>query len=90
MNFELKGRNLVNADIITPEVVYATFSEDVRIPVIKSVTAKLNYGSRFLDIYEQHRDDMSVPNVLKMLKKMEEVFVEYDYHLYAARRSKEK
>ena len=47
-NFKLKGRTLLTADIIKPEIPYAEFSESILHMEAKNIINELNYGSKML------------------------------------------
>ena len=78
-NFKLKGRTLLTADIIKPEIPYAEFSESILHMEAKNIINELNYGWKMLELYEQSRSNMHIVSVAKMLEKMEECFMAYDY-----------
>ncbi|NCU40169.1 hypothetical protein EOL73_00230 [Candidatus Saccharibacteria bacterium] len=84
-NVKLKGRKLLNADYIHPDIVIAEFNNDYCKQSRRDIVNELNYGSRMLDIYEQHRDNMYIANVVEMLKLMEDVYSGYIYERYENR-----
>ena len=78
MNFKLKDRTLLNADIISPDMPYAEFDPDLARNVPKNIVNSLNNGNEMLMIYKQFRDDLHIVNVVEMLKQMEEIYRAYD------------
>lgn len=78
MNFKLKNRTLLNGDIISPEIPYAVFSEDLEKSQVKRIVNLLNKGTDILYIYKQHRDNFHIANVERMIEAMEKVFSEYE------------
>ena len=78
MNFKLKNRTLLNADIIRPENPYAEFSNEIASKIPKRIVNSLNHGHTMLMIYKQYRDNLHFTNVSEMLKKMEDTFRDYD------------
>jgi hypothetical protein len=88
MNFKLKGRDLLNGDIVLPEIPYATFSDEISKDAIKKLVVSLNHGSEFIKIYKEHRTNPHIENVVDMLKLMEDVYRKYDEELYALKRER--
>jgi len=78
MRTKRKGNKLLDANIISPDAVYATFNDDLCSKTKDEIVLFINYGSEMLSIYKQHRDSLHIVNVVEMLKKMEEVFHEFD------------
>lgn len=78
MNLKLSGRKLVNADILWPEFVLATFSDEISYDFVEKFICNIQNGMKVFQIYEQHRQNLSIGNVIAMLKKMEQVFLDYD------------
>ena len=74
MNFKLKGRTLLNADTISPDIPYAEFSDGISIDTINRIVNNMNCGHIMLMLYKQHRDNLHITNVVTMLEKMEEVY----------------
>ena len=85
MNFKLKGNYLLNADIVYPETIYATFSKELTPVAAKELVLNLNYGHDLLMVYKQFRDNLHITNVVEMLKRMDALLREYDYKVYEAR-----
>jgi len=81
-NVKLKGAKLLNADCIHPDIVIAEFNSDYCKQSRRDIVNELNFGSRMLDIYEQHRDNMHITNVVDMLKLMEDAYSGYIYNRY--------
>jgi len=86
MNFKLKGRDLLNGDIVLPEIPYATFSEEISKEVVKKMVLSMNYGDEFIKVYEGYRSNMHIGNVLEMLKELEDIYGEYSKELYTNQR----
>ena len=42
---------------------------------------RTNFGSEMLSVYQTHRSDMHIANVMKMLEKMEQLYTEYEEEL---------
>ena len=89
MNTKVKGNLLLNADFVQPETAYATFSEGLSKRTIKEISSIINYGHEMLQIYEQHRSDLHIANVVDMLRKMEAVFSKFDYERFEAQRKQQ-
>ena len=86
MTYHLKGNVLLNKDIYTPDMPYATFSEELT-PVTKhEIVTELNYGSDMLKIFNELHADMRIVNVVDKIIEMEVVFQAYSYKLYELQR----
>ena len=88
-NFKLKGRTLLTADIIKPEIPYAEFSESILHMEAKNIINELNYGSKMLALYEESRSNMHIASVLEMIEKMEKCFSEYSLRRFKIERQRE-
>ena len=89
MKFKLKGRTLLSAEIISPDMPIAEFSEGYSKQGVKTIVANLNYGSEMLSIYKKYRNSLHIVNVVEMLNKMEEVYQRFDTETYEIKRSNE-
>ena len=89
MNFKLKGRTLLNGDIISPEIPYAVFDEGLSKPMVKYLVSALNYGHDMLMVYQQYRDNMHIRNVVEMLERLEEIHKKFYAEGFASRRETE-
>ena len=84
MNFRIKNRKLLNADIISPEIVYAEFSSELVESQAECMVNAMNNGHDMLLIYKEMRDDMHIVNVMEMLNRMERIYakwVEREYQI---------
>ena len=87
MNVKRKGNLLLNADIILPETVYATFNEGLVDSVKDDIADRIRFGGEMLDIYAQFRSNLHITNVVAMLNKMETVYTDYNYSVLTKGRS---
>lgn len=87
MNFKIKDRKLLNADIISPEIVYAEFSDALVDGVAEGMVNSMNCGHEMLTIYSDFRDDLHITNVADMLKKMESVYQKWVSETHMIRRN---
>lgn len=76
-NVKIKGNKLLNADMISPDMVYATFDDGLCKQVMEDIANELYYGSRMLDLYEQYRSNMHISNISEMFDLMESLFYNY-------------
>ena len=88
MNFKLKDRTLLDADIISPDMPYAEFDPDLARNVPKNIVNSLNNGHEMLMIYKKYRDDLHVVNVVEMIKQMEDIYRAYDRTEFEIKRGK--
>ena len=80
------GDKLLNADVISPEFIYATFNEGLTEQAKVEIFLTLRCGAQMLDLYKNSREDMNISNVANMLKDMETIFHYFDYEIYTAKR----
>jgi translation elongation factor EF-1beta len=81
MNYKLKGRTL--CDIVSPEIPYAQFSENISKVEMKKMVSAINHGLEMLQIYQQMRNEsFHVQSVCDALQKMEKIWAEWDYENY--------
>jgi predicted regulator of amino acid metabolism with ACT domain len=88
MNHRLKGRTLLHGDFDSPDIAIAEFSKVIDRKYVKEMVTALNHGDEMLRIYQQHRDNLHITNIVPMLERMESVFHRWERDLYAARREK--
>ena len=74
MKTKRKGNKLLDANIITPDAVYATFNDDISTKTKDEIVSFINYGSEMFSIYKQHRNHFHIATVVEMLEQMEEAF----------------
>ena len=86
MNHYLKDRQLIHGDILSPETVVATFSEDFSIEYIKTIVATLNHGSEMLNTYKALEGNWDIEKVLDLLQRMADIHHKWSYEKYAASR----
>ena len=86
MNHYLKGRQLMHGDILSPETVVATFSEDFSIEYIKTIVATLNYGDEMISAYKALEGNWDIEKVLELLQKMASIHQKWSYEKYNIRR----
>ena len=77
MRFKLKGRTLLNDDIIAPEIPYAVFSDELVASVPEKIVAELNYGSRVLNILGEYHGIMDYECVAQMIKELKDAYSDY-------------
>ena len=87
MNFKIKNRKLLNADTISPEIVYAEFSDQLAPGEAERMANSLNRGHEMLMIYDEMRDSLHIVNVVDMLKRMEDVYNDWVNETHRIRRS---
>lgn len=88
MNYKLKGRTLLNGDMISPEISYAQFNAELHIETAKTLVNTLNNGHKMIMAYRQHRDNMHITNVVALLEKLESIYKEYEYREYEIRQTR--
>lgn len=86
MKFKLKGRTLLNADIISPDMPYAQFDDGVTSDTVREIVNTLNCGEDMLDAYAQHADNLHITSVVELLAKLDEIYRRYDTNRYRIRR----
>ena len=86
MNAKIKGNLLLNADIISPDMPYATLSDGLSKQTKGELLLAINYGSEMLKVYEQYREDLHYTNVNDMLRTMEDLFIRFSYQRFSLRR----
>jgi hypothetical protein len=88
MNHYLKGRQLIHGEILSPETVIATFSEEFSTDSLKKIVATLNYGDEMLQAYKtlEGTGSWDIGKVLEALQKMASIHRKWSYENYAASR----
>ncbi len=86
MNFKLKNRKLLNADVVSPDMPYAHFDEGITDRAMHTIVCNLNHGYEMIMAYEECRHNMDVRNVTYVLEKMENIFKKYSQEIYAIKK----
>jgi hypothetical protein len=86
MNFKIKNRKLLNGDIISPEIVYAEFSDQIIDGQAENIVNALNHGHDMLMIYKEMRDNLHISNVVEMLSRLESAYAKWDARDFQIRR----
>ena len=88
MNYKLKGRTLLNGDIISPEIPIAEFSDALAKGESGRIVAHLNAGWKMLLAYEAGRDSLHIKDAVTLLDKLESIYQEYEGEMQKVRRLK--
>ena len=81
------GNQILNANSSdgTPLEI-AEFSDNLTKDAKNKFVTNHNFGIKFLEIYQAHRDFMHIQNILEMLEKLENVYGEYSFEMEENRR----
>lgn len=80
MKFKLHGNDIIFQDALN--IKMAEFDKEfVKQFDKRYFIARTNFGHRILSVYQTHRSDMHIANVMKMLEKMEQLYTEYEEEL---------
>jgi len=86
MNHRLVGNKIIHGDIISPDLVIATFSNQFCKEYQKQLVNSLNHGHEILMLYKQYRDNLHITNVLELLEKIEKEYLQWSSNEYQIRR----
>jgi len=78
-NFKLNGRKLINADVISPEFVVATFSKELNQYGVEDNFLTFKYGAKLLEICNKYKGQRNISIVEAMLNEIDVVLLEYAY-----------
>lgn len=87
LSVKLHGNDLLNADIISPPTVVASFKPGYTGHFKKEVELTINHGALMLAAYNRHRDNLHVANVARMIEEMERIHREHEYAMFVAFRT---
>lgn len=85
MNHKLKNRTLLHGDIVN-DVSIAEFSDALAEQSMHRMVNAMNYGDEMLRLYQSHRDNKHITNILQMLEEMEKVYRNWNEAEYNAKR----
>ena len=84
--YRYKANKMLNADIISPELVVAEFSDQLVKGEAAKIVNNLNFGQEMLQLFGEHSDDLHIANVMQMLEKMDKVWAKWSEQDYNIRR----
>lgn len=90
MNFKLKDRTLLNADIIKPERPYAVFSELLNKFEVERIVNELNHGSKVLGAIGKYQGTRDIRDMLNMIEELKDIYATYSYDDYAIRENQRR
>lgn len=86
MKIKVENNDILCADFETP-IKIGEFNDEC-IPTEKKYLALVaNMGQEFISLYQTHKNNMHISNILKMLEKMDYLYNEYDYERTKIRRN---
>lgn len=85
--YKFKNNKMLNADIISPELTVAEFSDQLVKGEAAKIVNNLNCGQEMLQLFGNMRDDMHILNVTQMLEKMEHVWAKWSEQDFQIRRN---
>jgi methionine salvage enolase-phosphatase E1 len=86
MKIKRNKNKILLQDFESPDIEIATL-DDTLLPKHKDhFVNEHNSGVALLEIYEKHRGNMHIENVLEMLKEIEKEYREYDEKRYLIKR----
>lgn len=88
INIKRKGNALLNADVIKPEMRYATFEEGMTDDAKDEITLAAQYGAQMLREYGELRSNMHIKNIMDFIERAESIWQNWDEARYAAKRGK--
>lgn len=86
MNFKLKDRTLLNADIIEPEIPYAVFIDELTQSAVENIAVELNHGSKVLHILGSYHGTTNFEQVAKMVIELKDAYSAYSFDKYVVER----
>lgn len=87
MKFKLDGNVLLNADIESPHLPYAVFSEDLCQDVPRKIVAELNHGSAVLNILGSYHGSEDFVMTVEMVKELRGAYNRYAFDRYQIERT---
>lgn len=88
INLKRKGNALLNADVIKPDMRYATFEDGIADDVKDEITLAAQYGAQMLREYGVLRDNMHIKNIMDFVDRAESIWQNWDEARSVAKRGK--
>ena len=86
INLKRKGNALLNADVIKPDMLYATFEDGIADDVKDEITLAAHLGAKLLREYGNLRGNMHITNVVEFLRIMDGIWLSWNAAQYDAKR----
>jgi len=86
INLKRKGNALLNADVVKPEMRYATFDDGTVDDVKDEITLAAHFGDKLLREYGELRSNMHIVSVVGFLKTAEVIWATWSSERFAAKR----
>lgn len=87
MKFKLDGTTLLNADIESPHLPYAEFSDNLCQDVPRKIVSELNHGSAVLNILGKYHGMNDFVMVVEMVKELKDAYCRYSFDQYRIERT---
>jgi len=78
MKLKLSKNKLINAEVLSPEMVIAEFNNDLTNKAKIEYTETLNLGYEFVQIYKEYKKNMHITNTFSMLLQLDGVFNQWE------------
>lgn len=86
INLKRKGNALLNADVIKPDMRYATFADGIADDVKDEITLAAHLGAKLLREYGELRDNMHITKVVEFLAAAEAIWFTWAQLTYEAKK----
>jgi hypothetical protein len=88
MKIKLHGNDILCTDV-KPNIKIAEFNDECIPREKKYLVLMANFGQDFMEIYQTHRMNMHIANMVGMIEKMELLYEQFDYERMKIRRNNE-
>jgi hypothetical protein len=90
MNVRKVDNELINADVVTPVMSYATFNNELTESTKEYMVTTMNEGHKMLEIYEKfvgsNGTNTNLHSICEMILEMDEVFRKFDRERYSIKK----
>jgi len=87
VKFKLDGTTLLNADIESPHLPYAEFSDDLCQDIPRKIVSELNHGSAVLAILGKYHGETNFHVITEMVKELKDAYSRYSFDQYRIERT---
>jgi len=80
----------MNGDYVYPEIVIATFSDELTLSSVRKIKSAMEHGHEMLKVYMEIRSDWNIAAVHTMLEKMDRIYLQWQQDNFLAERESEE
>ena len=88
IDLEYSQGKIINADVLEPEMVVATFDDATPEQLQKEVVICANAGNTVMNLWDTYRTNLHISNMNDFLSSLDTLFIQWETDMYNARKER--